>query len=977
MSLSRTILTIGLLLGLGLAVGPYTARRFPTFWREHRLKRFDVDASRSAAYRLDSTNWLEFDIPRQALGLRILTNAAVQDLSRRVTTREEPRDGWRYAIEYELLTGEGHLLDSHHYHLRASVLKDRDPSTGAERSASWFGNLDWLPTMTRTVQLPLESAAQPPDRLRVRLAKREEVVQEVTVRVFMRYERTDYDQPYVWSRLSPEARERLARPSVYPPALLTAIERKNLARWDWTALPPLGLEGQDYQTRWFYQAAPEPEACESVARSNLGLTCEPTRHLVLTLPDDTTRVRLELENLHAYAEATQNRTGFKTGLREGEAPAEPGLSASSARQEPRPPSFETGSKTSTASQWDVRSQAMSPSPTHVGIRWVPSQPGPDRMFRTKLSGSHRALELPVGGGWLEIRTTDSIACRAYRNSSSEPDRNTMIPLEDTSDPLRTFLAPPDAPLEYAITSFRNQPTPFCLTLRRFETESTLTHDTLEPVSKPEPRALASGQFSMRLGESWPAASAVGSQTRSVTVLKPLVTSHEIPLAQVEYRFLDAEGQELRRGVLTTNEELSCYDRAYGSQLKGPVTESASYYFTLGPQVRRIEVRASDSSVGVSAFTRPMDLARTWRIPEDQRATSDEESQGRTWFLLQPQDADARLDRNLAVTVITQTRPPRRDPRILAGDYSWEDFEPLGFWKGRYLLVPRDSQQAVRPAGLRSTFCQVPTNRAVAIRLRREPDRPRIEPRLIYSSTSSASGRVQVWLDGQLWHAFRPQARRGEQVLPPLPTELSTSEHTIRIDAPQTMRLSLSHLQVRDAPLYSKRMASQLENGRLRFPITKRSSAAEGLILRPFLPSHWTQRTRIQVRILGGPNAEGPFPNLTLRTRAFDLLPDTESMGLVLGTEDQFVDGGQRCFIRLAEDLPAGEYTVEIELQEPQPETAYAVLYRVIPGSQPERDVELLETAIEFRDRSSPRAIGASATSEVALVPSAPARSSKE
>jgi alpha-glucosidase len=41
----------------------------------------------------------------------------------------------------------------------------------------------------------------------------------------------------------------------------------------------------------------------------------------------------------------------------------------------------------------------------------------------------------------------------------------------------------------------------------------------EPASKPEPKALASGQFSMRLGKTRPAASAVGSQTRSVTVWK--------------------------------------------------------------------------------------------------------------------------------------------------------------------------------------------------------------------------------------------------------------------------------------------------------------------------------------------------------------------------------------------------------------------------------------------------------------------------
>jgi hypothetical protein len=215
------------------------------------------------------------------------------------------------------------------------------------------------------------------------------------------------------------------------------------------------------------------------------------------------------------------------------------------------------------------------------------------------------------------------------------------------------------------------------------------------------------------------------------------------------------------------------------------------------------------------------------------------------------------------------------------------------------------------------------------------------------------------------------------VLPALPAEYSTSKHTIRIDAPRTMRLACSHLEVSDAPLYTKRLASQLENGRLRFLVTKRSSEAEGFILRPFLTSKWKQRARMMVRILGGPEAEGPFSTLTLRSRVFDFLPNTESIGLVLGTEDQAVDGGQRCFFRLAEDLPAGEYTVEIELQNPRPKIAYAVLYRVIPGSQPERDVELLETAHETRDPPADLTTTPSSASEVAIVPSGPARMSKE
>ena len=255
----RKAFLIGLLLALvGAAAKPAILRKWQDFREHRRLERFEVDAARTAAYPLESNEWLEFSIPHQARALRVLTNAAVPDLHDRSKTREEPRFGWRYAIQYELLDPEGDVLDGTQYHFRAVVIKRPDAETGKMQSASWFGDSDQLPTMTRTAQLPFDSAPEKPSRLRVRLAKRDPEVQEVVVRVYMQYERSDYQQPFVWSRLSPETRERLCRPLVYAPSLLTATEKQNLARWDWTALPPKGLEGRDYRTRWFYQSAPDP-----------------------------------------------------------------------------------------------------------------------------------------------------------------------------------------------------------------------------------------------------------------------------------------------------------------------------------------------------------------------------------------------------------------------------------------------------------------------------------------------------------------------------------------------------------------------------------------------------------------------------------------------------------------------------------------------------------------------------------------------
>ena len=149
MNLIRAIL-IGLAILL-LAIGfrPYSGRSLPDLWRKQRMKRFEPDANRSTAYPLDHDDWLEFNIPRQSLALRVLTNAAVDDFSRPSTPREDPREGCRYALEYQLLDRDGQILDDRQYHLRASVLESRNADTGAMQSSSWFGNSDWIRVDTR------------------------------------------------------------------------------------------------------------------------------------------------------------------------------------------------------------------------------------------------------------------------------------------------------------------------------------------------------------------------------------------------------------------------------------------------------------------------------------------------------------------------------------------------------------------------------------------------------------------------------------------------------------------------------------------------------------------------------------------------------------------------------------------------------------------------------------------------------------
>ncbi len=625
---------------------------------------------------------------------------------------------------------------------------------------------------------------------------------------------------------------------VYSPELLTPLERQNLLRWDWAALAPLGDEGRDYQRLQFYQSAADPEEWLGADEGPVGFPCGPGQHLTLPLPTTAGQVRLECAGSN-HSKSDPRRSSCKdTRSSRDRATCSDGCCVSRAKCSSCP--------------WRVACWKSPPRP--------PSS--------VAAPGSSHSIRQPRAAG---NSLTRHVRC--------------------------AFLAPPARPLEYSITAFRGQATPFCLSLRRLSTT---------PAQQP------------------------GSAHRP-----------HVEVASVEYRLLDGHGQVLRQGALTTRPDLSLYDRGSATLLDGAVTDPASYYFALAPEVHRVQIRAADDSVAIAAFTRPPDLIRTWRLPEELTAYDRSGFDERTWFLLQPDAAPQRLSDNQTVTILTQLRPLERDDSLLEGMYLWEDFVPQGFWKGRQLLMPRESVLPVRGEALASTFCQLSPHRTYQVQLQSASHDPWVEPRLIYAAPSELRGPVRIWLNNRLWHSFRPRARRGEVVLPRQVCGSSSTSHALRIEADSDVQLYLSHLSGTALPLSSKRLIPQFENGRLRFTVTKRSAQAEGLMLRPFVPRDWPHRVQIQVRIEGqSPRAEGPFESWTLLTRAFDLLPQADQPTLVLEQDDQWVDGGRRCFFRLAGDLPAGQYTVAVQLQEPLPPMAYATLYRVLPGQHPQRRVEL-------------------------------------
>ncbi len=288
----RAVMLVGLLVAVW--VGLPSVRQHVREWVESQRQRRNVqDAVRSTAYPLSAQRWIEFDIPPNTTDLRVLTNAAVLNRDLPPRTLERPRQGWRYAIDYRLLTDESSASEAKTYHLRTRLHEITDPRSGAPLGVTWFQNSDRLPAQTQTVPLPLQGRQPRPTRLQLRLSSHDIQIEEVVVRVYSKYERSDFDQAYTWSRLAPERRARIARASVYPPELLSPREQRNLLRWNWSAVPPLGRAGTDYQRRQIYQYEEFQTDSSLFLPPENALTCEPGWPLVVPTPRGRGEVQLE------------------------------------------------------------------------------------------------------------------------------------------------------------------------------------------------------------------------------------------------------------------------------------------------------------------------------------------------------------------------------------------------------------------------------------------------------------------------------------------------------------------------------------------------------------------------------------------------------------------------------------------------------------------------------------------------------------
>jgi hypothetical protein len=839
----------------------YVRPRLGTWLEQQRARRSVDEAVRSTAYCLREDQTLKIPVPPNSVAIRILTNAAVRHTQVPPASIEQPRDGWRYAVEYQLCDEAGTPHEERVYHLRTRLTEIEDPDTGNPIGITWFQDSDRIPAQTRTIQIPIGKYNQVTSAIHLRLANHDNHVEEVVVRVYAKQERQGYEQPYTWSRLSQSRRERISRCMVYPPDLLHPREKQNLLRWVWAALPPAGREGTDYEAKRIYQQTAAMTIHDVDPPPENGFQLTPNRPVTIAIPSAVGIVRVEPGD---YAEVSREQPELLIrryrpiwGLVE-----ERKL---------------TADEFSNACEFRGEGETLElTANVPLGCRVLWSATIPDT--------SVKAAADPYPGSPLEHTSP----------APAEP-----IPLPTTATPLRSYQLQPTEPLVYRIAHHAQQDTPLRLTLRRYHV--------------------------------------IADDTAEVPSIEATDLPTQLAAASVTYELRNEQGRIVQQGEITTAPQIAAWDHGTIGPLSAVVTEPRSVYLQLTPDVKTVELRCESSDVAVSAFTRPLDLPRVFPSGTTNDPPLDAERTDRTWFVIQPEQFQQRILANLCLDLQLQQRPPTRNVELIQGEYHWEDFAPVDFAVGQFVLTRRDPQLAVREEAIESLFLAV-DQREQTVTIPPHLAGTLVEPTIIYESASPGSGRVSVWLDDEQLIQFTPRAVRGEVRLPKM--RVTTASAKLRVEAPEHTKLMVNYLHVKDSNQFVKRFMYGLQDEPLSFLVPKDTHGPETLMLR-FLETGYAAQPSVDLSAPSDVQAElivnieevsrrtnQPLDGWTLRQRKFRIQPDAQDPFVLLDGKTPSWRVSSRCAVVLDADLQPGLYRVTVQSAAQSNSARFLSLYRV-------------------------------------------------
>lgn len=392
--------------------------------------------------------------------------------------------------------------------------------------------------------------------------------------------------------------------------------------------------------------------------------------------------------------------------------------------------------------------------------------------------------------------------------------------------------------------------------------------------------------------------------------------------EVQYQLLDAQDKLIENGVIALSAVASFYDRVVSNDKKQQISDPVRRYFRLQESIAKLRFLSLEP-VSVAIYTRPADLPRVVRAPEEYQSNSWSPDQHPAWFYLRAQDHEARIINRQVVSLKLQTRPQDQDADLAAGRYQLIDYEPQGEYFARQILVPRSSTQDVPERSRAAVFSPISANQNVSLNITSYSGRTLVSPTLIYVADTTVAEDVIIYVDGKNVSETRLFSSRAEIRLP----AILTGRHTVKLKtrAPGQWWINYGGSS-EDAQLI--RRAWAITDEPIRFNYQKQTDNDETLTGTIYCKD--AGRTQVDVRVVEpvGIN-ENISLNWTFLQRRYDLRIDADNSVPVFDKPDEWLNSGQRFFLPLGANLPVAKY--QIQMRASNSNACYLTLNRLLPG----------------------------------------------
>lgn len=492
----------------------------------------------------------------------------------------------------------------------------------------------------------------------------------------------------------------------------------------------------------------------------------------------------------------------------------------------------------------------------ASLTWYGNDGAPPSRTTLPIAGSSTVYEGDFAGGLLALDASSSGLVRIWRM-----DGETATEITPPPQILKTYPLRAQAKLEYRVSHVGDTPTPLRLDLR---------------------------------------ALAQTTETGPFTLL-------------VRCELLGRDGEILATELLQGERPASPYERATGSAGEQVVSEVLSAYFELPAEVATLRLTlptAASTASLANVYTRPLDLLREIRVPEDRDLQVDEVDRVPTWFSMQPVDSAAT-----------------------AGDYDWTDFVPVTEPPGREVIAPREANSVARPQQLTTNFRPLARNRPQTITLMTDAGTASVAPTLLWFDVAPVATALEIEIDGESLMRTSLAGSRGELQLPALPTGV----HRLTLHTRATGAFYLN--QVWPGPGDRlRRVVYRFADRPLSYDYDRNTPDDETLSARIYAPAGYTGRIRLRVT-LSGPVSRSyqSSPEWSPRDRRYDILPDQRQQTPVLNTASELVDAGRAFFIPLRAGSPPGRYRITVTREEGPP--GYLLMAKLTPGQFERRSLQ--------------------------------------